>query len=232
MIVFAARKRHAAAFLAVLAAALGVLALATTGAGAAEPEMEILNLYSKSLNEDGSDNVEAGAHPFVLTTSFEINEAESPPGSGNVSPAENLRDAASELPPGVIGNAQLMPKCRQENMNELGNCPQNTQVGFALLKLKFIGPPVIFGAPIYNLVPPRGMPAQFGMVVISSITRIDFSVRSESDYGISATLHRINAAAPLSSSTLSIWAIPAIPVMTRNGKARWKNSLCRSKRCR
>ena len=211
MIVLADRRRGAAAFLTVLVAALAVIGLATTGAGAAEPEMEILNLYSKSLNEDGSDNTEAGAHPFVLTTSFEINEAEAPPGSGNLSPAENLRDAASELPPGIIGNAQLMPKCRQENMNELGNCPQNTQVGFALLKLKFIGPPIMFGAPIYNLVPPRGMPAQFGMVVISSITRIDFSVRSESDYGISATLHRINAAAPLSASTLSIWGDPGDP---------------------
>jgi hypothetical protein len=203
------RRRHTATFLLVLLAAIGCFALSALAAQA--EELKLLNLYSKPLNEDLSPNTEAGGHPFQLTTSFEVNEAEVPPGSGNMSPAENLRDAATQLPPGLIGNAQLMPKCRQENMNELGNCSQDAQVGIAHLKLQFLGPPFFVEYPIYNLVPPRGMPAQFGMVVISSITHIDFHVRSESDYGVSATLHRINGAAPLYGSTLEIWGVPGDP---------------------
>lgn len=203
------RKPHAVAFILVLVAALGTMFVSAVGASAVE--IELSNLYSEPMNEDGSTNVEAGAHPFKLVTSFKLNETETPVGSGNITPAEDLRDAATELPAGIIGNALLMPKCRQENMNELGNCPQDTQVGVAHLTLQFLGPPSNFDAPIYNLVAPRGMPAQFGLVVISSITHIDFSVRSESDYGINATLHRINTAAPLYGSTLEIWGVPGDP---------------------
>jgi hypothetical protein len=202
------KRRRAKGAILAAAAVLGCLAFALPAQ--ADP-VELLNLSSEPVNEDLTPSQAAGAHPWELITSFEVNESEAPPGSGNFAPAGNLRDAETKLPPGAIGNAENMPKCRQENMNELGNCPAATQVGVAFLKLQFIGPPVVFPAPVYNLVPPPGMPAQFGVVVVSSITHIDFSVRSDSDYGITATLHRINAAAPMYGSKLVIWGVPGDP---------------------
>jgi len=199
-------RRRTLKFALVLAAVVGCLGLFSAMAGAAN--MELLGLTSLPENKDLSANTTAGGHPFQLTTSFTINLTEFPEGSKEEVPAGNLRDIAFELPPGSIGNAESLPKCRQENMNELGNCPAATQVGIAKVRLQFIGPPFYIPYPIYNLVPPPGMPAQFGLVIISSVTHLDFSVRSDRDYGVSTTIHRLNAAAPVSGSIVSIWGVP------------------------
>ena len=181
--------------------------LLSTGAAKAD-QAEYVFSSGGAIDADLSPNTTAGGHPFAYDTNFEINTV--PLGVfGNV-PAENLRDVSVELPPGAIGNAEAMPKCSQENMNEFGNCPQASQVGFAHLGLIFFGREDTT-SPVYNLEAPPGMPAQFGIVIQSSITHINFSVRTESDYGVTATISRINTGAMLASSEVAIWGVPGDP---------------------
>ena len=181
--------------------------LLCTGAAQAD-QAEYVHASAGAINSDSSPNTTAGGHPFAYDTDFEINTV--PLGIFGDVPAENLRDVSVELPPGAIGNAEAMPKCSQENMNEFGNCPQATQVGFAHLGLIFFGREDTT-SPVYNLEAPPGMPAQFGLVIQSSITHINFSVRTESDFGVTATISRINTGAMLASSDVAIWGVPGDP---------------------
>ena len=189
---------------ALVAVMAGLLALSAGAQAALPAELEVLGFEGGVRNADQSVNTDAGAHPDNLTTVFHFNQL-----PGEI-PAEDTSEVVNELPPGVIGNALKMPKCRQEDMNQFGNCPRATQVGTALLEL-FLGGNAGFRAPVYNLYPPPGMPAQFGVVVLSTITHIDFSVRSDSDYGVNATIHKLNPAAPLNGSELTIWGVPGDP---------------------
>jgi hypothetical protein len=196
--------RRTARFSLCLAVLIGCLGSAASAASAGI--LEVGNFASGPLDETLAPSTTAGAHPFELTTSFELNTTEN--GQGAIVPAENLKNVEVDLPPGIVGNAASFPQCPQERMDELANCPVDTQVGVARLTLLFFGPGERI-VPIYNLVPPPGMPAQFGFKVIGSITHIDFRVRSGGDYGVTASLTNINPTAPVYNSAVSIWGVPA-----------------------
>ncbi|HEV7615877.1 MAG TPA: hypothetical protein VGO36_06575 [Solirubrobacterales bacterium] len=201
-----ARSGRATRLLVVVVAALSGLLLLSAGAQAAvTTDLKVESLDSGPRNSNATPATVAGGHPWSYRTNFLLNKI-----LGDTVPAEGPRDIVSELPPGVIGNALKIPKCRQEDMNQFGNCPRASQVGTSLLHL-WLNYDAAFQAPIYNLYPPPGMPAQFGVVVFSTITHIDFSVRSDSDYGVNATIHSLNPGAPLSATDLQIWGIPGDP---------------------
>ncbi len=59
--------------------------------------------------------MQAGSHPYALTTTFVLNEPHSPcPASGDqvTCVAEgDLKDARLELPPGFVGDPNATPRC-------------------------------------------------------------------------------------------------------------------------
>jgi hypothetical protein len=203
------KQRRMASFISALAGVVACLCLFAVGAQA-EP-FEITNFSGEGLTQALTPSTTAGAHPFELRTTFAFNEVEITPGASV--PVENLKDVSVELPPGVVATAASFPHCSQAEMEEdlpATNCSPYTQIGVAKVVVG-LGGPILFTVPVYNLAPPPGVPAQFGFMILASVTHMNFHVRSAGDYGVTATIHNVNTTAPVYSTTLSIWGVPGDP---------------------
>ncbi len=164
----------------------------------------------------GEADRQAGSHPFELTTSlaFDVSGRETPSshnGGGELPLADAApKDLQIELPPGLVGNPNAVPRCSQQAFleGEQLSCPLDTQVGTA--KPSFYGsfPTAVF--PVYNVVPPPGEPGELGFSV-ANIGRIPifFQVRPDGDYGLTASVENIPETGPLQGVILDLWGVPA-----------------------
>src|ERR1700722_4256957 len=124
--------------------------------------LETLDGWFSDAN--GLFDTHAGSHPFSLTVAFFLNNENVRPDehSGNL-PVGEARDIVVNVPPGLVGNPQAVPRCTRAQFN-LEECPLDTQVGVDRA-MPFHGPRA--GAitegdgtgntvqlPGYNLVPP------------------------------------------------------------------------------
>jgi hypothetical protein len=78
-------------------------------------------------------------------------------------PEGQLKDVRVDIPPGLSTNPQAVPQCSEEQFNSPSGCPPTTLVGVnevtAFVGVAKLGP---VSLPVYNLVPPEGVPAEFG----------------------------------------------------------------------
>ncbi len=170
----------------------------------------------ETVEASGEADTLAGSHPFELTTSlaFTVAGRESPSTkNGNTEwPLASAapRNVQVALPAGLVGDPSAVPECSQQAFLEGQNlnCPVDTQVG--TVKPFFYGEFFSTVYPVYNLVPPAGVPAELGFSV-SNIGRmtIFFHVRSGSDYGLTASLDGIPETGPLQGAILTLWGVPA-----------------------
>ena len=155
---------------------------------------------------EGTTDTQAGSHPFNLTFSFGLNlDRETETSAGG-----SMRDIKIELPPGIVGDPHATPQCTRQQLlsSAIGGCPPDTNVGWDEAS---VGPFYTWadwdiGAPIYNMVPPAGVPAEFAFTVFGSVILIDASVRSGSDYGIT-TISRNIGYKPV-FNTITLWGAP------------------------
>jgi hypothetical protein len=198
----------------VLVATMGaLLALGCAWSSAAQAEpLRPASFLAGAFNADGTPSTQAGAHPYELSNSLVFNTVFDSRFGYEIPPA-SLKDTVVELPPGILGDPHAMPQCRPELLAIPGGyCPASTQIGLAEVEVQFIGPHDLRHVPIYNMVPPAGEPAQFAFLIIASIARIDVKVRSNGDYGVTATVHNANPTAPLFAVKVHLWGVPADPV--------------------
>ncbi len=207
---------HRAAVLA--AVALGALTLAA-GAQGAEAPCELTPKYRCFGLESVSaalSTTQAGGHPD-LTFSFDIaKDPESKPNlAGLKDPYAATRDVRFELPPGLIGNPNVLGVPQQCTLAELfsweeedGGCPNGSQVGTSKVSLNEGG----FTEPVYMMAPPGGdVVARVAIVAAFYPTFIDFTVRSDSDYGLTAEIVNASPVARLSRVETTTWGVPADP---------------------
>ncbi len=99
---------------------------------------------------------QAAGHPPLGITGFEVNTA--PSGE----PEGSIRDVRVDIPPGLAVNPQATEQCTKEQF-ESSTCPVGSEVGSdeitAFLGITKIGP---ISLPMYNIVQPQGVPAEFG----------------------------------------------------------------------
>jgi hypothetical protein len=171
--------------------------------------MSFTSFSAGPLNADGSPSTQAGAHPFELETAFQLGTVFDPQLGYDV-PSGAVKDTVVSLPPGAIGDPSAVLRCAQANLNNgLVGCPPDAQIGYAEIRLQFFFGQQTSRVPIYNMVPPSGEPAQFTFLVVAAIAHIDVKVRSNGDYGVTATVHNVNAAVPVYGVTLHLWGVPA-----------------------
>jgi hypothetical protein len=163
-------------------------------------------------NVDGSVDTQAGSHPFAFTTAFSMNMN----ADGTLSGA-GLRNVKVELPPGIVGDPHAVPQCTRQQFDGVpfGECPPDTSVGMDLAALPQGTKNGDFEAevPVYNLVPPPGVPAQFGFTVFGTNVLLDAGVRSGSDYGI--TVNARNLARHPVFNSITLWGVPGESVHDR-----------------
>jgi hypothetical protein len=186
------------------AAVLCLGALLAPGAGARP--LEATSFVAPGRNLDQSPSTLPGGRPYELVNSFTLNQT--PTLEGITGAPANLRDLSFELPSGFVANSASFPHCGAESFAASG-CATADQVGVAELTLSAgIGTVTV---PVFNLVPAAGLPAQFGFRVMGSAVHIDLRLRAGTDYGVTASVSGLSAAAGVLSSTVRIWGVPGDP---------------------
>jgi hypothetical protein len=127
-------------------------------------------------------------------------------------PYAYARDIEIELPPGVIGNPQAIPRCTVEELGdapENSACPFESQVGVS--RVRTIQPAVgVFKEPVYNMVAPKGtdIVARLGFIAVGWPAFINIRV-DPVDFGLIATAEGLPAASGLSEAVTTIWGVPS-----------------------
>jgi hypothetical protein len=174
---------------------------------AADPGFGFHQADVSMTNADGSPATQAGSHPYQMTTSFDLNSYVDP--DGQLVVPGNARDIVADLPAGLIGNPQAMPKCSQAAY-EANACPDSTALGVADFRIGDNTGPLNDFQAIYNLVPPPGMPAQLGAFVNGSpLVQLNAGVRTGGDYGLVVSLVNAPQAKEILGATLTFWGDPA-----------------------
>ena len=122
-----------------------------------------------------------------------------------------MRSVLVDLPPGFAGDPFAVDRCtRQEFEGFNPACSPNTQVGILSADLPGIG--ITATGPIYNMVPPPGVAAQFGFSVAGLNALQELSVRTEAPnplerYGLLDATYGL----PLEATSVeaTIWGTPA-----------------------
>jgi len=167
------------------------------------------------LDKKGAPFTEAGGHPYELRTGFAVNLTENVGGepfsehpNNDELPTGNVRTVITDLPPGLIGDPSATPKCTRAEVIRFG-CGGSAQVG-VLSANEAAGGQVLDG--IYNLVPPRGVAAEFGANIEQHFTvYIDARLRSDGGYTLTAESQNNSAVAGVTEVRLHMWGVPADP---------------------
>jgi uncharacterized repeat protein (TIGR01451 family) len=158
--------------------------------------------------EGGAIDTRAGSHPFQLTTTFALNQTSDP-----LQPPALPKDLEFKLPPGLLGDATVMPKCSDLDFKKITNfqdfCAPDTAVGVATVT--FDEPKTRLRSwpfPIFNLEPEEGEPARFGFTILKSPVILDTAVRVGSDYGVTVKANDLTQTVSLLSSSVTFWGAP------------------------
>jgi hypothetical protein len=174
--------------------------------------------FSAALSAEGGEAVtQAGSHPSQFSTEFDFPtysfDSKDKEGGGEFAtkadPVHDPRQIASDLPPGLVADPQAVPTCSLADFFAEA-CPRKDAVGTGSISI-FSHPESRFThiEPIYNLQPTGAYPGELGLLVASApFTLITASVRSGSDYGITAA----TTGAPETGLThvrVNLWGVPA-----------------------
>jgi hypothetical protein len=172
--------------------------------------------------EGGTTDRQAGSHPFQLTTTLTLNQAiEYTRHEGELpTPAQLPKDLRFNLPPGLIGNPTVFPRCTVKDFETKVNtntgqngCGAQTALGVARITIseqKFVGLET-FVAPLFNLEPAVGEPARFGFFAHGNPVILDTSVRTGGDYGVTVSVPNIIQTAGFMKSEVTFWGVPGDP---------------------
>jgi uncharacterized repeat protein (TIGR01451 family) len=178
---------------------------------------------SKILDEEGKEFFQAASHPYQYSTSFAVNTKATPAGSAApfVPSGGDIKTIRVNLPPGLVGDPTAIERCTPLQFNTSHNvspgpgssftaneCPDSSVVGVIVVQ-QIEGEGGILPLPLYNLVPPEGMPAQLGFQIFGAPFYIDTSVRTGTDYGITASLRNVSEAKRVTAAAVTIWGTPA-----------------------
>ena len=193
-------RKHLAALLGL---ALLTLAFLAPAAAQADFGVEPGSLSAIAAEEDGTRDFQAGSHPFKFNVGFAMNQ------ESNGTPEGILRTLKVELPPGLIGNHEALPKCPTANfVGHASLCPGDTQIGV----VRFTFSRGIEGFfPINLMRAPRGVPARFGFTIVGLNGFQEGGLRSDGDYGLTVA-DRSLPNAELQSITEEFWGVPAASV--------------------
>jgi len=212
-----------------LLAALGALLCAGALASPAPASIGIESFDTALRQQNGDPATQAGSRPHTYTTEFFLETA----GLGGEA-TQSLKDAAVDLPPGLLGNPTAVPACSKADFEGAGPadtpfaplatlsaCPFDTAVGHVKVwSSDGAGgrqvPGTIGYLPLFNLRPPPGVAALFGFNINGVHIYLSAELRTDGDYG--ATIVSRNTPQTLNTVDLSlvgftatIWGVPADP---------------------
>ncbi|MGC1166103.1 MAG: hypothetical protein WA862_08340 [Solirubrobacterales bacterium] len=154
-----------------------------------------LSVETKSADESGGDETQAGAHPYEVSGAFEITRRR---GSSPeiLTPVEFLHSGVTELPAGMVANPEAVNAVCNVPTLVAGECPPAAAVGGVRAFFDF-GEASAFDVPgpasppydvVYRLRPEKGYPAAFGFKTTGPNFLLRFRLRGDGDYGLSEVM--------------------------------------------
>lgn len=139
---------------------------------------------------------------------------------GFTSPSDDVKDLTVSLPPGLVGNPTVAPRCTLTQLQS-DSCPAASQVGTTtanatahLLDPLPLNLPLTVNGSLYNVVPAPGEPARFGIVlrpvgsdplpVFQKIVQVSDVRLRQTDYGLDTVLSDIPRTAHALGQALSV----------------------------
>jgi hypothetical protein len=179
------------------------------------------------LDRGGVPVTQAGSHPFAATFEVRFNhvvekeEVVNPGGD----PEEELptgtlvggdaKEVLTSLPAGVVGDPLATAKrCEEASLQDEGECPAASAVGVIAAWLTEEFPARVVG-PLYNMVPPVGVAAQFGANLVGLGFVIHINVRVHADsalaggYGVYAEVTNILRSQHIYGVLATFWGDPS-----------------------
>jgi hypothetical protein len=198
--------------------------LATSAAGTSAGLTRAVGLAITSfdgevLKSNGDPATQAGSHPHTAGTEFSLSTVPTP--DGKDLPTQQLQDAIVKLPPGLLGNPQVVPTCTQAQLGQVqGNggtgCPEASQVGV----VDIVGTDSFGISPtgVYRMETPSGTeatpigtPALFGFNAEGVSVMVYAKLRSGEDYGITVISKNAPQTIPVTGAIFDFWGVPADP---------------------
>jgi hypothetical protein len=185
-----------------LVALLVVFAGLLAAPAAAQADFGLLpgSVGAVAENKNGTLDTQAGSHPYSFTASFGLKIEE----VGDKVEGGAPREVVVDLPPGLVGNPQAVPRCtRQQFEGLIPNCPVDSQIGVLRVDVESTG---LVTGPVYNMVSPPGEAGQLGFTAGSRAALQGAFVKTEEGYAL-----EIRALFPIETSQVeeTIWGVPA-----------------------
>jgi hypothetical protein len=198
----------------------------------APPSLAVENYQLTPEGEEGESDVQAGSHPFQLTTTLDFDQTlrrylkTYTSTEEEVLPSDTAalpRELHVKLPPGLVGDASAVPQCTETQFSALGFtkknvnlCPDDTAVGVASVTINLGHVPDLVGwtqvmVPVFNLVPAHGEPARFGFEAEGVPVVIKTALPAGGEYAVEAQIDEISQVAQILSSQLTLWGVPDDP---------------------
>jgi hypothetical protein len=169
----------------------------------------------EAAGELGSPNVQAGSHPWAMTISVAFNTKTNR--SNEIVPDGNVRGLSLELPAGMVGDPDAIPRCTTlqfhtavEGSGLTGTgCPVDSQVGVVELESAVDSGHIVAG--LYNLEPPHpGISAELGLSVGGASFVFQASVSADAS-NLILSLANASQAENLFGAAVTVWGVPADP---------------------
>jgi hypothetical protein len=194
-----------------LAAALLVLATSARPATAAFG----FDVFTSPVEQVGGGvETQAGARPYQMRVSFDVNEGVDPQFGNPIPDGGLIRDVVVDLPAGVVGDPTSVGACTQVQLLSLPlGCPVDSQIGYVVLYFAPGFDPVSSQTfPVFNMAPAPGQVAKLGFnTQAGTPINLIASLRNETDYGIRTTLKDISTALPVLKAHMTLWGVPSDP---------------------
>jgi hypothetical protein len=190
-----------------------IVVLALFSAPLANADFGFQNFDFTLVNQDGTAATQAGSHPFALNSGFDLNTTIDPL-YGDV-PDGQLKTLVAKLPPGLVGSPLALPRCDSvdfltEDVKGYPSCPNSTAIGLTRAHVGRAGG--TYAAPVYNLVPPPGVPVKIGFFVAQAPVTIEIGVNQDPPYNVVARLVNVTQTVEVRGGYLQVWGVPTDPV--------------------
>jgi hypothetical protein len=199
--------------------AMNVTTAVGTAAESAEAPFGIAALSAVTTGVDGLTDTQAGDHPYETSVSFSMNTEDGTVGSkdfyedsgGSHGKVASVKDTVVDVPPGVTGDPTVVERCTQYDVSAEA-CPASTQIGFARINIlaRFLGGSDRYAYPVYNVVPDKGYPAEFAILIpgIHVTVPLYVSVIPEDGYVVRVTTPGIPQAGSPTDVTVTFFGTP------------------------
>ncbi len=182
----------------------------TTTVSSAPAPFGLESLATEATNLDGAIDTQAGDHPYEFTTTYYLNTTERY-GYQFAEPVQDPKDFVVDVPPGFVGNPQVVQKCSQEAAQSALECPASSRIGVARLELLGSGHEPLeseSAVPIYNVVPDKGVAAQFMFAEGAVPVTLYASVSHDTNYAVRVTVSGIPRVSRVAGVSVTFFGTP------------------------